>query len=76
MIHVDIPASMECVDKGCDARLAIKLALMVGGTLVGRPPHGHGWQIAVMENGVLMCRCPAHHMLVEQVTPRLVGAKH
>lgn len=67
MICVDLPAAMECIEKDCGARLGIKLALTVGGTFAARPPHGHGWQIAAMENGVLVCRCPAHHAEIERV---------
>lgn len=59
MIHVDLPAAMECVE--CPARLSVKLALSAMGALLPRPPTGHGWQIGVAENGAFICRCPAHH---------------
>lgn len=77
MITVDLPAAMECVEKGCETRLSIKLALTAGGTLVGRPPTGHNWQISINQaNGVLVCRCPQHHVVIEKPHPNsdlLVG---
>jgi hypothetical protein len=72
MIHVDLPAAMECVEKSCGARLTVKLALGAMGNFLPRLPSGHGWQIGVHENGALVCRCPEHHALVEQQRPRLV----
>lgn len=72
MIHVDLPAAMECTEPKCGARLSVKLALTMGGTFAARPPHGHGWQVAASEQGVIVCRCPLHHTRLEQVAPRLV----
>ena len=76
MIRVDLPAAMECVEKDCSARLSVALVLTIGGTLVGKLPSGHGWQLVAQGNGVLMCRCHKHHALVEQPTPRLSVARH
>lgn len=71
MIHIDLPAAAECVEKGCEARLSVKLALTIGGTMLARPPHGHGWQFSAEPNGTIVARCPEHHALIEQ--PRLNG---
>lgn len=79
MINVDLPANLECAEKPCDARLSIKLALSVGGTLLPRLPTGHGWQLGNAPNGAFVCRCPQHHKLVDEAPQhlaRLELAKH
>lgn len=76
MIVVDLPARMECVEEDCTAGLGVALVLTAGGTLVGQLPNGHGWQLAVLPNGVLQCRCPRHHAVIEDTKPRLVGVPH
>lgn len=77
MIHVDLPATAECIEKDCKEHLGIKLALTAGGTLVARPPHGHGWQFIVTGDGsgVIISRCPKHHTVIEQPPPRIL-ARH
>jgi hypothetical protein len=82
MIHVDLPASMDCAEKDCGARLGIKLCLTLGGTFAARPPSGHGWQLIATQQGVIVCRCPAHHSKIDvppEATLRDVlanGARH
>lgn len=76
MIHVDLSATMECVEKDCGAKLTVRLALGVMGTLMPRIPHGHGWQIGSSDNGAFVCRCPLHPSYIEPVKPKLVEAKH
>lgn len=80
MIHVNLPAAMECVAKDCGARLGVKLAMTMGGTLLPRPPTGHGWQISLdPSNGVFVCRCPLHHALIDRLSnsdPSIIEVKH
>lgn len=78
MIHVDLPAAMDCTEPKCTARLSIKLCLTLGGTFAARPPTGHGWQIGANQQGVLVCRCPAHHSKIDTagVGDLIASARH
>lgn len=73
MIHVDLTASMECVEKECGARLSVKLALGVMGNFMPRLPNGHGWQVGTSENGAFVCRCPLHHSKIEMPPGGKIG---
>lgn len=79
MIHIELPATMECVEPECGEKLGIKLALSGMGTLLPRLPQGHGWQLGQAQNGCFVCRCPKHHAVVETLPDAgklVVGVRH
>lgn len=60
MVVLDLPAKMKCDADTCDAKLGVELVLQGGGGFGILPPHGHGWEVKLLANGVYSSMCPNH----------------